>query len=464
MAFDVPTTRGYYTSLSDGWTYLNGGERAQIPERVLSAMSTSFRAAPKSLPGEAASGTHSRGREAGLTAGDQFAAMARRAFADVAGARVEGVVLGPSRHALVHQLMQGMSRRLSLGTGLVLCRTGDPVAQVPFRRAADMYGARVRCAEADLSTGAVPAWQFDELVDADTRLVVVPAADPHVGTIAPVAEISRRVHANSRALVFVDASAHAPYRVVDMHDMGADIVLLDASAWGGPEVSALVFRDPSLLDRLTSIALVPGARGRDRLEVTPVAPSLLGGVSESVRLLADLDTAGRGTRRHRIESSMPQVGRYLSTLTTRLIEALGNLDQVHILGVDGDGDGPDGLASGGGVRESSRGGSGTGSRSGSGASFDSGSDSVEATGDRGGDGPIDRVPRVSFLVAGVPAPTVVRRLLDNDLVTSAVLPGESALLESMGVMDAGGAVTVGLQPFNTPHDVDQLVRAVASLG
>ena len=77
---------------------------------------------------------------------------------------------------------------------------------------------------------------------------------------------------------------------------------------------------------------------------------------------------------------------------------------------------------------------------------------------------VDRVPRVSFIVAGVPAPTVVRRLLDNHMVTSAVGPGHSALLEAMGVMEAGGAVTVGLQPFNTPHDVDQLVRAVASLG
>ena len=74
------------------------------------------------------------------------------------------------------------------------------------------------------------------------------------------------------------------------------------------------------------------------------------------------------------------------------------------------------------------------------------------------------MPRVSFVVTDVPAPTVVRRLLDNNLVTSAVRPGESALLEAMGVMEAGGAVTVGQQPFNTPHDVDQLVRAVASLG
>lgn len=424
MAFDVPTTRGYYSSLSDGWTYLNGGERAQIPERVLSTMATAFRAAPKSLPGEAASGSHSRGQEAGITAGHQFAAMARRAFADVAGGRVEGVVLGPSREALVHMLMQAMGRRLSLGTGMVLTRTGDPVSQVPFRRAADMFGARVRFAEADLSTGAVPAWQFDELIDADTRLVVLPAADPYVGAVAPVAEISRIVRANSRASVLVDACAYAPYRVVDMNRMGADIVLLDAASWGGPEVSALVFRDPALLDRLTSMSLVPGARGRRRLEVTPVAPSLLGGVSESVRHLADLDSTARGTRRHRIETSMPQVGDYLVTLTSRLIDALGNLDQVHIIGVDGEG------------------------------SEDGDADS----------GAVDRIPRVSFMVVDVPAATVVRRLLDNQLVTSSVAPGGSALLEAMGVMEAGGAVTVGLQPFNTPHDIDQLVRAVASLG
>ncbi|HHU45944.1 MAG TPA: aminotransferase class V-fold PLP-dependent enzyme [Actinomycetales bacterium] len=427
MAFDVPTTRGCYTSLSDGWTYLNGGECAQVPERVLSAMATAFRAAPKALPGEAASGSHSRGREAGLTAGTQFAAMARRAFADVVGGRPEGVVLGPSRDVLVQNLAHALGRRLRLGTGMVLPRSGDAVLQVPFRRAADMFGARARFAEADLSTGAVPAWQYDSLVDEDTRLVVVSAADPFVGAVAPVPDIVSRVRAASRALVLVDVSSYAPYRVVDMGRIGADVLLVDAAAWGGPEVSALVFRDPSLLDRMASLSLLPDARGRDRLEVSPVAPSLLGGVSESVRHLADLDPTGRGTRRHRIVSSMPQVAEYLHGLTNRLIDALGNLDQVYIVGIDGegsDGDGPD-------------------------------SDATAVA---------DRVPRVSFVVTDVPAPTVVRRLLDNNLVTSAVRPGESALLEAMGVMEAGGAVTVGLQPFNTPHDVDQLVRAVASLG
>ena len=33
----------------------------------------------------------------------------------------------------------------------------------------------------------------------------------------------------------------------------------------------------------------------------------------------------------------------------------------------------------------------------------------------------------------------------------------------MGVAEMGGAVTVGLAPFNTETDIEQLIRTVASL-
>ena len=119
---------------------------------------------------------------------------------------------------------------------------------------------------------------------------------------------------------------------------------------------------------------------------------------------------------------MPQVSRYLTTLSERLIAALMTLPRVYISGMDTDDD-----------------------------SFASVSRA-------------QHIPRVSFLVDGVSAKVVVDRLLDNGLVTSIVDAYESPLLEAMGIAEAGGAVGVGLQPFNTPHDIDQLVRAVASLG
>ncbi|MDO5030351.1 MAG: aminotransferase class V-fold PLP-dependent enzyme [Corynebacterium sp.] len=422
MAFDVPTTRGAYTSLSDGWTYLNAGKRAQVPERVLSAMNSAFRAAPKSLPGEAGVGAHGQSRSSGVPAAVEMTTSARRAFADLTGGPVAGVVLGASREVLMQQFTAAMSRRLSLGANLVISRIGSQVVHAPLRRAADLYGARVRIAEADLATGALPAWQFDNLVDAETRLVVVPAADPFVGTIAPVKEIVRRVHANSSAWVLVDASDVAAYRDVSMTKLGADIMLVDASVWGGPEVSALVFKDPAMFARMTSLSYAPNARGADRIEVSPVSPALLGGVSESVQHLASLDRVARGSRRHRIETAMPQAFRYLTTLSERLISALMTLPRVYIIGMDAE---------------------------------DDSYASVSRT---------QHIPRVSFLVDGVPAATVVGRLLDNGLVTSVVDAFESPLLEAMGIDEAGGAVGVGLQPFNTPHDIDQLVRAVASLG
>ncbi|MHA6520636.1 aminotransferase class V-fold PLP-dependent enzyme, partial [Corynebacterium amycolatum] len=157
-------------------------------------MISAFRNAQKSLPGETGAGAHGQSRSSGVPAAAELTASARRAFADLTGGPVAGVVLGSSREVLMEQFTSAMSRRLTLGSNLVISRIGSQVVHAPLRRAANLYGAQVRIAEADLSSGTLPSWQFDELVDEHTRLVVVPAADPFVGTIAPVADISRRVH------------------------------------------------------------------------------------------------------------------------------------------------------------------------------------------------------------------------------------------------------------------------------
>lgn len=56
---------------------------------------------------------------------------------------------------------------------------------------------------------------------------------------------------------------------------------------------------------------------------------------------------------------------------------------------------------------------------------------------------------------------VHRRLVDNHLVTT-VSPADP-LLDAMGVGEAGGSVTIGLSPFSTNYEIDQLIRVLASL-
>src|SRR5699024_2403710 len=86
---------------------------------------------------------------------------------------------------------ESLSRRLRLGRQVVLSRVDDGANIDPWLRAADLYGADVRWAEADLSTGVLPAWQYTELVSPETAVVAVAAANEHVGTVTDVAAIGR---------------------------------------------------------------------------------------------------------------------------------------------------------------------------------------------------------------------------------------------------------------------------------
>ena len=76
--------------------------------------------------------------------------------------------------------------------------------------------------------------------------------------------------------------------------------------------------------------------------------------------------------------------------------------------------------------------------------------------------PETSIPVLSFVVKEVPAERVVQRLADNGVL--AIANASSRVLDVIGVNDIGGAVTVGLAHYTTTAEVDQLIRALASLG
>ena len=73
-----------------------------------------------------------------------------------------------------------------------------------------------------------------------------------------------------------------------------------------------------------------------------------------------------------------------------------------------------------------------------------------------------RVPTISFTVAGVPAEKVAAKLADNRIAVYSGDPAGSRLLDVLGVNDEGGAVSVGLAPYTTRNELDQLVRVLAT--
>ncbi|NLG55318.1 MAG: aminotransferase class V-fold PLP-dependent enzyme, partial [Rhodococcus sp.] len=211
--------------------------------------------------------------------------------------------------------------------------------------------------------------------------------------------------------VVVDAAAAAPYAHIDLDELGADVVAVNAPAWGGPQVGALAFRDPSLLDRIPAVSLNPFARGPERLEVGAHQYAMLAGLTTSVDFLANLDDTATGTRREKLETSISSLMDYQDGLFDHLMASLKRLPHVMVIGKSP-----------------------------------------------------SRVPTLSFTVNGVPAEKVTAFLADRRIATVCGGPGSSRLLDALGVNDEGGAVTIGLAPYTTRYEIDQLTKELAELG
>ena len=398
MAYDVARVRGLHPSLGDGWVHMDAQNGMLLPDSVGRAVSTAFRG---SMPTTASAHPAARRSAAVLAA-------ARQAVADLVNGDPAGVVLGADRAVLLTSLADAASGRVGLGYELVVTRLDDEANIAPWLRAADRFGAKVKWAEVDIETGELPSWQWEGLVNRPTRVVAITSASATLGTVTELREVTKLVH-EVNGMVIVDHSAGAPYRLLDINEVDADVIAVNAQAWGGPPIGALVFRDPSVIDNFGSVSLNPYATGASRLELGSHQFGMLAGVVASIEYLSALDDSAQGTRRERLALSMRSATAYMSGLFDYLLTSLRSLPTVTVIG-----------------------------------------------------SPEVRIPVLSLAMENVPAERVVQRLADNGIL--AIGNAQSRVLDVIGVNDVGGAVTIGLAHYSTAAEVDQLVRALASLG
>jgi cysteine desulfurase len=399
VPFDVARVRGLFPALGDGWVHLDSPAGMQVPEQVAAAVSAALRA-----PVSGQGGVFPASQRA-----DAIVEAARRAVADLVGAEPAGVVLGPSIAVLLARLADAVGDGWVIGDEVVVSRLDHPANVTPWLRAVQRSGATARWAEIDIETCELPAWQYDDLITGRTKLVAVTAASGVVGTRPDLAHIAGRA-ADAGALLVVDATSAAPFVPLGIDALGADVLAVSGSAWGGPPVAALAFRDPGLVERLPSVALEPAARGPERLELGPHAHPLLAGLVASVDYLAGLDDSSGGSRRDRVHASLGSVKAYQAGLLSSLISELRALRHVLVIG-----------------------------------------DAMR------------RVPTLAFTVEGVKAWEVAEHLAADGICAFAD-PGHHGVFAALGVGEVGGAVRIGLGHYSSVIEVDRLVRSLEGLG
>ncbi|MGH8861502.1 MAG: aminotransferase class V-fold PLP-dependent enzyme, partial [Jatrophihabitantaceae bacterium] len=153
---------------------------------------------------------------------------------------------------------------------------------------------------------------------------------PATGTVPDVRAIADLAH-EVRALVLVDVGAAAAHLPLSLDELGADLLAVDATSFGGPTLSALVAR-PGLLTEIDEASHSPAPR---RFGIGPLPVELLDGASAAVEHLAGMDEQASGTRRERLQRSVSAAGAHTARLWKRFDDGVASLPHVTVFGGSG---------------------------------------------------------------------------------------------------------------------------------
>ena len=398
MTYDVGAVRALFPALAEGAAHFDGPGGSQTAAPVAEAVAATLRAA-----------VANRGS---VTVAEQRAETivveSRAAIADLLGAVPGGVVFGRSMTALTFDISRTLSRTWRDGDEVVVTRLDHDANVRPWVIAAERADATVRWVDFDPATGELSVDDVVAALSNRTKLVAVTGASNLLGTRPDVAAIAAAAHAVG-ALVYVDGVHLTPHAPVNVAELGADFYACSPYKFCGPHLGALA-ADPTLLESLHPDKLLPSTEQvPERFELGTLPYELLAGVTAAVDFLAGLDPEARGSRRERIVASMTALEEYEAALAKRLVDGLGSIDGVSLLGR-----------------------------------------------------PARRTPTVLFTVDGL-APRDVHVALAESRVNAPA--GNFYAIEAsrhLGLGDAG-AVRAGLAPYTNDDDVDRLLTAVAQL-
>lgn len=337
---------------------------------------------------------------------------ARRAVAEMINApHDDEVVMGGATTALMFVLTQALRLGVKPGDEIIVTNTDHESNIGGWTRLAEA-GAVIKVWEVNRDSLALELADLDRLLSPRTTWLAMTHASNILGTVNPVEEVSRRVHA-AGGRVCVDAVAYAPHRLVDVQACGADVVVFSfykvfgphyAVMWGRRE---LLLALPSLNHFFIGPEVIPY-----KLQPGNVNYELSYGCIGIHEYLCDTGTAlgAGGTPRQRMQAAFDAFAAHEDRLAERLLGWLRGRKGVRIIGRPSATDG-------------------------------------------------QRVPTISFVVADTPSESIVRHVDGHGIGIRFGDFYARRLIESLGLQGQGGVVRVSMAHYNTEAEIDRLIRA-----
>jgi len=265
---------------------------------------------------------------------DEEIASARAAMADFFKCDASEVVFGQNMTTITFALARAIGRDLREGDEIVVT-TLDHDANVAPWRALEEKGVVIRQVDIREADCTLDLDDLRKKITGKTKLVAMGYASNAVGTINPVAEITRVAHA-AGALMFIDAVHYAPHGLIDVKALDCDFLVCSPYKFFGPHIGVL-YGKRGHLERLRPYKVRPASEQiPDRWETGTQLHELIVGIGAAVDYLATLGrqcNSGATMRREALLAAYAATVPYERTLVTRLISGLLEIPQLTFYGI-----------------------------------------------------------------------------------------------------------------------------------
>ena len=383
--------------------FLDGPAGTQVPKQVMEAIQNYY--------------LHSNANTCGAFVtsqeNDAMIAAARGAMADFFHCDKDEVVFGQNMTTITFALARAIGRELKAGDEIVVTSLDHDANVAPWR-ALEEKGVVIRQADIHEEDCTLDLEDLRRKITAKTKLVAVGYASNAVGTINPVAEITKWAH-EAGALMFIDAVHYAPHGPMDVRALDCDFLVCSPYKFFGPHMGTLYGKREHLL-RFKPYKVRPAPDSLpDRWETGTQVQELIAGIGAAVDYLAEVgrrsDPSVRD-RRSALLAAYRATHQHETALLTRLIQGLLAIPGLRFFG----------------IRDPKR--------------F------------------VERCSTVSVRLGNHTPAEVAAFLGERGIFTWDGNYYALNLTERLGVEQTGGLLRIGLVHYNTMEEVERLLRAL----
>jgi cysteine desulfurase family protein (TIGR01976 family) len=327
--FDVNWVREQFPSLKlevNGRpaAFLDGPAGTQVPRQVMDAVQKYFLEANANTYG--AFLTSRRTNDAIVSA--------RAAMADFFNCAPDEVVFGQNMTTITLGLARSIGRELRPGDEVLLTLLDHDANFSPWK-VLEENGVVVRTVDIRDSDCTLDLNDLRNKLTAKTKLVAVGYASNAVGTINPVAEITKLARA-SGAMTYIDAVHYGPHGPIDVQGLDCDFLVCSPYKFFGPHLGSL-FGKREHLERFKPYKVRPATDVVPECwETGTQVQELIAGVHAAVDYIAELgrrcDPSAK-TRREALLAAYRSTVSYERMLVTRLIDGLLAVPGLQFFGI-----------------------------------------------------------------------------------------------------------------------------------